>query len=77
MIGKYVKLKVKEVIMAMEMVHLKIVYFLSNMKAKSIMDVQNQKMEVILGAQQKSIRMEIWLKTNGLDVMIIVLFGKN
>ena len=63
--------------MAMEMVHLKIVYFLSNMKAKSIMDVQNQKMEVILGAQQKSIRMEIWLKTNGLDVMIIVLFGKN
>ena len=77
MIGKYVRLKVKEVIMAMEMVHLKIVYFLSNMKAKSIMDVQNQKMEVILGAQQKSIRLEIWLKTNGLDVMIIVLFGKN
>ena len=77
MIGKYVKLKVKEVIMAMEMVHLKIVYFLSNMKAKFIMDVQNQKMEVILGAQQKSIRLEIWLKTNGLDVMIIVLFGKN
>ena len=77
MIGKYVKLKVKEVIMAMEMVHLKIVYFLSNMKAKFIMDVQNQRMEVILGAQQKSIRLEIWLKTNGLDVMIIVLFGKN
>ena len=77
MIGKYVRLKVKEVIMAMEMVHLKIVYFLSNMMAKSIMDVQNQKMEVILGAQQKSIRLEIWLKTNGLDVMIIVLFGKN
>ena len=77
MIGKYVRLKVKEVIMAMEMVHLKIVYFLSNMKAKSIMDVQNQKMEVILGAQQKLIRLEIWLKTNGLDVMIIVLFGKN
>ena len=77
MIGKYVRLKVKEVIMAMEMVHLKIVYFLSNMKAKFIMDVQNQRMEVILGAQQKSIRLEIWLKTNGLDVMIIVLFGKN
>ena len=77
MIGKYVRLKVKEVIMAMEMVHLKIVYFLSNMKAKFIMDVQNQRMEVILGAQQKSICLEIWLKTNGLDVMIIVLFGKN
>ena len=41
--------------MAMEMVLLKIVYFLSNMMAKYIMDVQNQKMEVILGAQQKLI----------------------
>ena len=63
--------------MEVEMVHLKTVYSLSNLMAKPIMDVLKQKMEKIHGVRPKSIRMEIWLKMNGLDVMIIAQFGKN